>query len=173
MFSKWVLGQMKVWVMEEVELVGYKRHWCFFVVARSNYPVQPHYPGVGWGLVWSLSVLVRGASYYIRVCRTPESGLSQVVGNSVAGPLIGYPSGRHSGFSCRGTGTTLDGGLWPIIRTPHTCVWRSVVVSRWIYRMVWVKCTTSVECKPIRIAESSVMDGCGDHYIAQCQVLVL
>jgi hypothetical protein len=39
--------------------------------------------------------------------------------------------------------------------------------------MVWVKCTTSGECKPIRIAESSVMDGCKDHYIAQCQVLVL
>jgi hypothetical protein len=39
--------------------------------------------------------------------------------------------------------------------------------------MVWVKCTTSAECKPIRIVESSVMDGCGDHYIAQCQVLVL
>jgi hypothetical protein len=39
--------------------------------------------------------------------------------------------------------------------------------------MVWVKCTTSTECKPIRIAKSSVMDGCKDHYIAQCQVLVL
>jgi hypothetical protein len=39
--------------------------------------------------------------------------------------------------------------------------------------MVWVKCTTSAECKPIRIAESSVMDGCKDYYIAQCQVLVL
>jgi hypothetical protein len=39
--------------------------------------------------------------------------------------------------------------------------------------MVWVKCTTSAEGKPIRIAESSVMDGCGDHYIAKCQVLVL
>jgi hypothetical protein len=39
--------------------------------------------------------------------------------------------------------------------------------------MVWVKCTTSAECKPIRIAESSVMDGSKDHYIAQCQVLVL
>jgi hypothetical protein len=25
-------------------------------------------------------------------------------------------------------------------------------------RMVWVKCATSVECKSIRIAESSVMD---------------
>jgi hypothetical protein len=46
-------------------------------------------------------------------------------------------------------------------------------VSRQIYRMVWVKCTTSAECKPIRIAESSVMDGCKDHYIAQCQVLAL
>jgi hypothetical protein len=39
--------------------------------------------------------------------------------------------------------------------------------------MVWVKCTTSAECKPIRIVESSVTDGCKDHYIAQCQVLVL
>jgi hypothetical protein len=36
--------------------------------------------------------------------------------------------------------------------------------------MVWVKCTTSAECKSIRIAASSVMDGCGDHYIDQCQV---
>jgi hypothetical protein len=42
-----------------------------------------------------------------------------------------------------------------------------------IYRMVWVKYTTSAECRTIRIAESSVMDGCKDHYIAQCQVLVL
>jgi hypothetical protein len=29
------------------ELVVHKKHWCFFVVARSNYPMQPHYPGVG------------------------------------------------------------------------------------------------------------------------------
>jgi hypothetical protein len=34
--------------------------------------------------------------------------------------------------------------------------------------MIVVKCTTSAECKPIRIAESSVMDGWEDHYIAQC-----
>jgi hypothetical protein len=40
-------------------------------------------------------------------------------------------------------------------------------------RMVWVKCTTSVECKSIRIAESSVMDGWDDRYLVQCQVLVL
>jgi hypothetical protein len=39
------------WVMQGKELVVYKRHWCFFVVARSNYPVQPHYPGMGQGLV--------------------------------------------------------------------------------------------------------------------------
>jgi hypothetical protein len=67
----------------------------------------------------------------------------------------------------------MDGRLWSIIRTPHTCVWRPVVVSRRIYRILWVKCTTSAECKPIRIVESSVMDGWKDHYIAQCQVLVL
>jgi hypothetical protein len=52
---------------------------------------------------------------------------------------------------------------------PDTCVWRSVVVSRRIYRMVWVKCTTSAECKPIRIAESSVMDGWNGRYLAQCR----
>jgi hypothetical protein len=41
---------------------------------------------MGRGLVRSLSALVRGASHYIRVCRTPESGLSQEVGNNVASP---------------------------------------------------------------------------------------
>jgi hypothetical protein len=35
-------------------------------------------------------------------------------------------------------------------------------------QMVWVKCTTSRECKSIRIAESSVMDGWDDRYLAQC-----
>jgi hypothetical protein len=35
--------------------------------------------------------------------------------------------------------------------------------------MVWVKCTTSTECKSIRIAESSVMDGWDDHCLAQCR----
>jgi hypothetical protein len=30
-------------------------------------------------------------------------------------------------------------------------------------RMVWVKCTTSAECKSVRIVESSVMDGCDGH----------
>jgi hypothetical protein len=38
-------------------------------------------------------------------------------------------------------------------------------ISIW---MVWVKCTTSVEYKSIRIAESSVMDDWDDHYLAQC-----
>jgi hypothetical protein len=35
--------------------------------------------------------------------------------------------------------------------------------------MVWVKCTTSAECKSIRIAKSLVMDGWEDHYLAQCR----
>jgi hypothetical protein len=30
-------------------------------------------------------------------------------------------------------------------------------------RMVWVKCTTSAECKSIRIAKSLVMDGWDGH----------
>jgi hypothetical protein len=36
-------------------------------------------------------------------------------------------------------------------------------------QMVWVKCTTSAECKSIRIAESSFMDGWDGRYLAQCQ----
>jgi hypothetical protein len=35
--------------------------------------------------------------------------------------------------------------------------------------MVWVKCTTFAECKSIRIAESSVMDGWDDRCLAQCR----
>jgi hypothetical protein len=34
-------------------------------------------------------------------------------------------------------------------------------------RMLWVKCTTSTECKTIRIVESSVMDDWDDRYLAQ------
>jgi hypothetical protein len=54
-------------------------------------------PRYGMGLSLKFICFSAGASYYIRVCRTLESGLSQVVGNSVAGPPIGYPSGRHLG----------------------------------------------------------------------------
>jgi hypothetical protein len=46
------------------------------------------------------------------------------------------------------------------------------VVSRRIYRILWEKGTTSAECKSIRIAESSIMDGWDDRYLAQCQFLV-
>jgi hypothetical protein len=82
---------------------------------------------------------------------------------------------------CRGgrlhrVGTLTKVDLWKtLIDYPNPAYLHMTVrgVSRWIYRMVWVKCTTSAECKPIRIAKSSVMDGCKDHYIAQCQVLVL
>jgi hypothetical protein len=67
----------------------------------------------------------------------------------------------------------MDGRLCSIIWTPHTYVWRTVVVSRRIYRILWVKCTTSAERKTIRIAESSVMDGWTGYCLTQCQVLVL
>jgi hypothetical protein len=36
-------------------------------------------------------------------------------------------------------------------------------------RMLWVKCTTSAECKSIRIAESSDMDDWNGCCLAQCQ----
>jgi hypothetical protein len=38
-WDKWKLG---IW-RKGVGGFG-KRHWCFFVVARSNLTVQPHYP---------------------------------------------------------------------------------------------------------------------------------
>jgi hypothetical protein len=60
-------------------------------------PCNHDYPGMGRGLARSLSILVWESHNYIRVCGTPESGLSQVVGNSVAGPLIGYPPRRNYG----------------------------------------------------------------------------
>jgi hypothetical protein len=37
-----------------------------------------------------------------------------------------------------------------------------------MYRILVGKCTTSTECKSIRIAESLVMEGWKDHYLAQC-----
>jgi hypothetical protein len=46
-----IFGQMETWVMEEGVGGFRKRHWCFFIVAQSNYSVQPHYPGMGRGLV--------------------------------------------------------------------------------------------------------------------------
>jgi hypothetical protein len=60
-------------------------------------PCNHDYPGMGRGLARSLFILVRESHNYIRVCGTPESGLSQVVGNSVAGPPMGYPPERHYG----------------------------------------------------------------------------
>jgi hypothetical protein len=96
-----------------VEMGGFLKSGIVYKYSPNQLLPYNHITRYGTGLVWSLSVLVRGASYYIRVCRTPESGLSQVVGNSVAGLPIGYPSGRHLGFSRRGTGTTLDGGRRP------------------------------------------------------------
>jgi hypothetical protein len=52
---------------------------------------------MGRGLAQCLFALVRGSLQLYKGRQTPESGLSQMVGNSVAGPPIGYPSGRHLG----------------------------------------------------------------------------
>jgi hypothetical protein len=59
------------------ELVVFIKMALCTSVRQTNQFVQPHYPGMGWGFVRSLSALVQGASYYIRVCRTPESRLPQ------------------------------------------------------------------------------------------------
>jgi hypothetical protein len=64
---------------------------------RTINPCNHDYPGIGRDLARSLFILVRESHNYIRVRGTLESGLSQVVGNSVAGPPIGYPPGRHYG----------------------------------------------------------------------------
>jgi hypothetical protein len=64
---------------------------------RTINPCNHDYPSMGWSLARSLFILVRESHNYIRVRGTPESNLLQVVGNSVAGPPIGYLPGRHYG----------------------------------------------------------------------------
>jgi hypothetical protein len=81
----------------DVEIGGFLKSGIVCKCSPNQLLPCNHITRYGTGSVWSLCALVRGASYYIRVCRTPESGLSQVVDNSVAGPPIGYPSGRHLG----------------------------------------------------------------------------
>jgi hypothetical protein len=63
-----------------MELVVFKWHWWSLGIHRNNLPVQPHYPGMGRGLIRSLFALVQEASHYIRVCRTLESRLPQEYG---------------------------------------------------------------------------------------------
>jgi hypothetical protein len=58
-------------------------------------------------------------------------------------------------------------GLWCTCRG----IWcyAGEMPTQWVSGWLWVKCTTSAECKPIRIAESSVMDGWNDRYLTQCR----
>jgi hypothetical protein len=110
-----------------------------------------------------------------------------VVGNSVAGLPIGYPPRRHYGSPavalelCSNMEVDCQGvpGRYILYRVgPYTKVdKRKALIGcllwhRMLYgddahtmgiRMVWVKCTTSAECKSIRIAESSVMDSWNGH----------
>jgi hypothetical protein len=81
----------------DVEIGGFLKSGIVYKCSPNQLLPCNHITRYGMGLVWSLCALVRGASYYIRVCRTLESRLSQVVGNSVAGLPIGYLSGRHLG----------------------------------------------------------------------------
>jgi hypothetical protein len=81
-----------------------KRSWWFykktlvFLCSHSKQLTRATtLPRYGTGLSPKFICFSVGASYYIRVCRTLESGLSQMVGNSVAGSPIGYPSERHLG----------------------------------------------------------------------------
>jgi hypothetical protein len=65
--------------------------------------MQPHYPGMGRGLVRSISALVRGVSYYIRVrgsleiwCAIAQNpGCPRAWGNTYHG--ISRATGRHLG----------------------------------------------------------------------------
>jgi hypothetical protein len=110
-----------------------------------------------------------------------------VVGNSVAGPPIGYLPGRHYGspavalelrlnveVDCQGVpGRYILHRVGPCTKVDKRkaligCLsWHRILCGDGAHtmsiRMVWVKCTTSAECKTIRIAESSVMDGWNGH----------
>jgi hypothetical protein len=106
-----------------------------------------------------------------------------VVGNSVLGLPIGYPPGRHYGspavalelcsnmeVDCRGVpGRYISHRVGPCTKVDkrkaligclswHRMLCRDDAHTMSI-RMVQVKCTTSAECKSIRIAETSIMDG--------------
>jgi hypothetical protein len=79
---------------------------------------------------------VRGASHYIRVCRTPESGLLLVCGNSKSGSFGIYPVRRHLGspaVALELRSTEVDGQGLPRKFTPqvgtHTKVerWRALI----------------------------------------------
>jgi hypothetical protein len=68
------------WTWRKKELVVLKKDIGDYVFTWGNYPMQPHYPGMGRGLVRSLSAFVQEASHYMRVCRTPESWVPQGYG---------------------------------------------------------------------------------------------
>jgi hypothetical protein len=110
-----------------------------------------------------------------------------VVGNSVAGPPEGYPPGRHYGSPAVAlelrSNVEVDSQGVPrryILHRVDPCTkvdkrkaligclsWHRMLCGDDAHtmsiRMVWVKCTTSRECKSIRIAESLVMDGWNGH----------
>jgi hypothetical protein len=149
---------------------------------------------MGGGLAHSLFILVRESHNYIRVRGTPESGLPQVNGQYWMEIQWGiYPAGRHYGspdvalelrsnveVGCQGVP-----GRYILHRVDSRtkvdkrnaligCLsWHRMLCGDDAHtmsiRMVRVKCTTSAECKPIWIVESSIMDGWKDHYIAQCR----
>jgi hypothetical protein len=55
---------------------------------RTINPCNHDYPGMGWGLARSLFILVWEFHNYIRVCGTPESGLTPIEGQHIT---MAYP----------------------------------------------------------------------------------
>jgi hypothetical protein len=107
------------------------------VFAKPITPMQPHYPGMGRGLVQSLSALVWGVSYYISVrgtlkiwytlprnpgwpreWRNTYHGISRAAGRHLGSPVMApkLRSRRGTAGACRGgrlhrvdTRTKVDG----------------------------------------------------------------
>jgi hypothetical protein len=118
------------------------------------------------------------------------------MGNSKSGSFRIYPAERHLGSpavapelrsgggtagTCRGgklhrVGTCTKGDRWRAsIDYPNPAYFCMMVRGGIPADLLFGvgKVYNLCKCKTIRIVTSSVMDSCGDHYIAQSQVLVL
>jgi hypothetical protein len=138
--------------------------------------MQPHYPGMGRGLARNLFALVWGTSQLYKGTQYPRIRVVASGGQQCSRPANRLPARKTLWVSRRGTGVTLDMEVdcqgvpvrYILHRVGHCtkedkrkaligCLsWHRMLCGDDAHtmsiRMVWVKCTTSAECKSIRIS---------------------